>query len=202
MFRRSLLLAAFALGWAAACSPARAPAEAEPAEAEPVEPEPVDTEPALAHPDWPEIQQWVRDSFPDAPRMTVDELRARLADEEAPRPLLLDTRTPEEYAVSHLPGARLAPDAETALALIEDRPDDAPVVLYCSVAYRSGRLTEELRAQGVENLFNLEGSIFEWANRGLPLENADGPTDRAHPYDEEWGRLLRSELRATSVGER
>ena len=61
---------------------------------------------------------------------------------------------------------------------------------YCSVGYRSSRLAEELRARGFENVFNLEGSLFQWANEGRPLYRGEERVDQAHPYDEEWGQLL------------
>ena len=46
---------------------------------------------------------------------------------------------------------------------------DAPIVTYCSVGYRSGKMAERLQAAGYTNVRNLEGSIFKWANEHRPL---------------------------------
>ena len=142
------------------------------------------------HSDWPATKDWVRESFPDAPTLTVDQLEATLADPAGPQPVLLDARAEQEWAVSHLDGGLLAPDTDAALAVLVGRPLDTPIVVYCSVGYRSGALTEELLERGYTDVRNLEGSIFEWANRGLPVVREDELVTEVHPYDAEWGRLL------------
>jgi rhodanese-related sulfurtransferase len=127
----------------------------------------------------------------------VDELSEALrsGDPES-RPILLDVREEKEFAVSHLPGAiRVAPDSDVAsLAALEAVGKDAAIVAYCSVGYRSSRLVAALYAEGFTNARNLEGSIFEWANRGLPLERDGVRVEEVHPFDEDWGRYLKQEL--------
>jgi hypothetical protein len=39
-------------------------------------------------------------------------------------------------------------------------------------------------------VFNLEGSLFQWANEGRPVYRDDVPVQAIHPYDARWGRLL------------
>ena len=141
----------------------------------------------------------VREAFPDAPQVSTDELRAWLERPESQRPVLLDTRAPEEYAVSRLEGAQLAQDEDAALRALEGKPKDTLIVAYCSVGYRSSSLTVKLASKGYTNVHNLEGSIFEWANRGFPVERAGEPVEQVHPYDEEWGRLLERGLWAFSA---
>ncbi len=144
------------------------------------------------HPDWPATKEWVRTSFPDAPRVTVPELAVQLEGERPP--LLLDARSPAEFAVSHLARARNTPDLERALQELASVPSGTPIVVYCSVGYRSGGLSEALIERGFEDVRNLEGSLFEWANAGLPLYCGGQRAERVHPFDEEWGRLLQREL--------
>lgn len=146
---------------------------------------------------WQDTKALVRDAFPDVPQLKGAELKELFAD-PAP-PLLIDVREPEEYAVSHLPGAVNAQGAALE-DLVREAGGDRPVVLYCSVGYRSSRAVEQLRDKGFENISNLEGSIFEWANRGNPLV-AGGPQSRTpaeavHPFDEDWGVLLDAERRS------
>ncbi|MEM6532806.1 MAG: rhodanese-like domain-containing protein [Myxococcota bacterium] len=105
-------------------------------------------------------------------------------------PLVLDVREPDEFAVSHIPGAIRFPPGSAMTDAIREAP---LVVVYCSVGVRSGREAERLAESGVRVL-NLEGAIFRWAMEGRPLVNAAGPTPFVHPYDGLWGRLLPAEL--------
>ena len=140
-------------------------------------------------PAWEQALRFVREAFPDVPQMTTRQLAAMQA-HDAPDVVLLDARTAAEFNVSHLPGAVLASNARMALDALEPKDSEHTVVVYCSVGYRSSRLAQELRRQGFENVFNLEGSLFQWANEGRPLYRGKERAYRAHPYDEEWGQLL------------
>ena len=42
--------------------------------------------------------------------------------------------------------------------------------------------------------FNLRGSLFEWANKGYPLEQDGKNTHKAHPYNAKWGQFLDKKL--------
>ena len=150
--------------------------------------------PAEAEDGLDSAKRLVRARFSDVPQLSVDELRAWLDDPERPRPILLDVRTSEEYSVSHLEGARRAETAADALRLLDDASKDAPVVAYCSVGYRSSALVRTLRREGYLGARNLEGSIFEWANRGHPVVRDGEPVREVHPYGWPWSRYLEREL--------
>ena len=120
--------------------------------------------------------------------LSIDALRARLNDAPA-EVQLIDVRAPAEYAVSHLPGAAHEQDVDR-IAKRAGAAADQTVVVYCSVGYRSAAVAKELRERGHDNIFNLRGSIFAWANRDLPVIRPDGPTEEVHPYDAHWGQLL------------
>ena len=153
---------------------------------------------------WPRVKERIRREFPKVRQIDSAELESRLAGTETRRPLLLDVRRPDEYAVSHLPGAfQLDPDLSEAEELLVALPpgtaEATPIVLYCSVGYRSSRMAQRLMELGFEDVANLEGSIFEWANRGLPLVRGDESVSLVHPYDPRWGRLLDPRHRAPLV---
>lgn len=134
--------------------------------------------------------------YPDVRTLTTEDLRRWQADAARSQPIVLDVRSREEYAVSRLPGAVPAPDASAAIRALAGRAKDAPVVVYCSVGYRSAVLARTLGRRGYTNVANLDGSLFEWANRGFPLEPARVPP-AVHPYDRQWGRYLDSALWST-----
>ncbi len=147
-----------------------------------------------------EWKETVRRRFPEVPQLSTAELAQWLARTNGPTPVLLDVRTAPEFAVSHLPGAvRVDPKSKPA-DLGPGLPEDRPVVVYCSVGWRSSELADRLRRAGRTNIFNLEGSIFAWANEGRPLEARGRPAERVHPYNRTFGRLLQPPLRA-DVGE-
>ena len=149
-------------------------------------------------PAWVAMLALVRERFPKVPQLSTAELAAWRTDPARAQPLLLDAREPAEFAVSHLPGAiRVAPEA-TAKAILARIEPGRPVVVYCSVGYRSSRLAARLMEGGRPGVYNLEGSIFAWANEGRPLVSGDeqsGAT-RVHPFDATYGKLLKPELRA------
>ncbi|WP_223649839.1 rhodanese-like domain-containing protein [Hymenobacter psoromatis] len=108
-----------------------------------------------------------------------------------PTPVLLDTRAPTEFAVSHLRGARWVGYDEFSLAEVRDISKDTPIVVYCSVGVRSEQIGARLRQAGYTHVRNLYGGIFEWVNEGQPVFTASNqPTDSVHAYSPAWGIWL------------
>ncbi|MDE0348954.1 MAG: rhodanese-like domain-containing protein, partial [Gammaproteobacteria bacterium] len=140
-------------------------------------------------PAWQAALRLVREDFPDVPQRTTAQL-ADLLERQPAGVVLLDARSVAEYEVSHLPGAVPASGLHTALDALAGVGPATTVVVYCSVGYRSSQLAERLLEHGRDNVFNLEGSIFRWANEGRPVYRGDERVNQVHPYDDEWGRLL------------
>ncbi|MCY3554962.1 MAG: rhodanese-like domain-containing protein [Gemmatimonadetes bacterium] len=158
---------------------------------------------------WLTTLNMIRAKFPGVPQLSTDNLQTWLDESgkapsgqsrsgQAPseRPLLLDVREKEEYEVSHLKDAVLATSEKEALEALEDIPSDRPVVLYCSVGYRSSEMAGSLQKKGYQKVYNLEGSIFAWANEGKPVYRGGERVRVVHPYDRVWGKLLKKVLRA------
>jgi rhodanese-related sulfurtransferase len=152
-----------------------------------------------AQDEWPAAYKLVRDKFPDVQQLSPAELAAWLQDAQKPQPVLLDARAANEYAVSHLPKALHAADETQALQALAQQSKDAPVVVYCSIGYRSSALAQQLKAHGYTNVQNLEGSIFQWANENHAVYRGNAEVSVVHPFDEKWGRLL--ERRRWSFGD-
>ncbi len=101
--------------------------------------------------------------------------------------VVLDTRALEEFEVSHLPGARFMDYQSFKAEALEDLPRDTPILVYCSVGYRSERIGEKLQDAGFTHVRNLYGGIFYWHQEGKPIVNiAEEPTHRIHTYNKKW----------------
>lgn len=99
-----------------------------------------------------------------------EELQARLAGEDAP--VLLDVRTPQEYAAGHIPGAVNIPHDQTAQRLDELLPyRDREIVLYCKSGRRAGLAADILAQAGFDRLRHLTGDMPGWSAAGLPVES-------------------------------
>lgn len=143
---------------------------------------------------WSGVLGAIEAQYPDVASITTDSLAVWLEADSTARPILLDTRSPDEFAVSHLKGAvRVDPDAETFPAL-DTLDRQTPIVAYCSVGYRSSEVASRLEAAGFTNVHNLRGSIFLWANEGRPVFRGERKVEEVHPYNAAWGRLLREDL--------
>jgi phage shock protein E len=83
-------------------------------------------------------------------------------------PLVLDVRTPEEYAAGHVPGAVLIPHDQLAARLSElDR--DRWVLVYCKSGRRAG-IAEQLLAEEGFDVRQMEGSWQRWLAEGRPVD--------------------------------
>lgn len=132
---------------------------------------------------------FMRICFPQVQQLSTAKLSAWLAGSSRPQPLLLDVRQPEEYAVSHLAGARRVESGDQAEAVLANVPTTQPIVCYCAAGFRSSRMAKRLARAGHTEVFNLEGAIFDWASEGRPLVCGDQPAREVHPFN--WlGRLL------------
>lgn len=109
------------------------------------------------------------------PEVTTAELRAALAD---PRVAVLDARPAEEYAVSHIPGARSVPgkpglaaalytaDASEVRRMVPDT--STPVIVYCNGLFcgRSKRFAADLVKAGYANVRRYQLGIPTWRALG------------------------------------
>lgn len=121
------------------------------------------------------------------PLMGVKEL----AEANREKYVILDARELEEYEISHIPGAKYFGYDNPNWEELNTIDKDQPIVLYCSVGYRSEKIGEKFKAQGYTEVYNLYGSIFEWANSGQPLETAEGKeTKQVHTYNKRWSKWV------------
>jgi rhodanese-related sulfurtransferase len=105
-----------------------------------------------------------------APLITQEALLARLAVKPADV-VVLDVRTPAEFAAGHVPGARNVSHDELPARLGELAAlKDKPVVLYCRSGRRTQIAEDTLRAAGFTQLLHLDGDWLAWEAAKRPVE--------------------------------
>lgn len=125
------------------------------------------------------MYQEYRQAFPEVDEVTPADA---LALQQAGGAVLVDVRTPEEQAVSMLPGAITREAFEAA----RDRYRGQKVITYCTIGARSGEYAAALQKDGCE-VYNLKGSILAWTHAGLPLHDPAGQqTRKLHTYGRQW----------------
>src|SRR6516162_5542388 len=108
---------------------------------------------------------------------------------------VVDVRAPEEFDVSHLRGAENLQTVDQNVREVTKR-NPTRTILYCSVGFRSSRLAHLVAQRGIPNVFNLEGSIFQWANEGKEIYQGEKRVAHVHPYGKRWTGLLKPGLTA------
>ena len=128
------------------------------------------------------------DSYIDysVPIITVEELKDQTKDY-----LILDIREQKEYNTSHLCDAVFIGYKDPDFTSLKEIDKDQPIVVYCSIGYRSEKIGKRLLENGFTNVRNLYGSIFEWANQGQPIYDINEQvTDKIHTYNRKWSKWM------------
>ena len=87
-----------------------------------------------------------------------------------PSLLVLDVRTPEEYAAGHLPGAVNIPHGELAARIGElAGARERDIVVYCRTGTRSAQALEVLDKAGFKRVFHLKGDYTRWSEEKRPV---------------------------------
>ena len=82
--------------------------------------------------------------------------------EEESSYIILDVRTPEEFADKHIPGAINIPNETISTEEIPELPDkDLLILVYCRSGNRSKQASEKLAALGYTNIVEF-GGINDW----------------------------------------
>jgi rhodanese-related sulfurtransferase len=84
--------------------------------------------------------------------------------------VILDVRTPEEFAEGHIDGAIMVDfySDDFADQLAELDPD-VPYLLYCRSGNRSGQTAVLLEDLGFSDVADVDGGVLGWLDAGLPL---------------------------------
>ena len=95
-------------------------------------------------------------------QITPQQLKQRLSDAAAGKPLLLDVREPLEHQICSLPGSLLMP-MRTVPARMTELDVSAETVVICHHGMRSMQVAMFLAHQGFSRVYNLTGGVNGWA---------------------------------------
>ena len=106
----------------------------------------------------------------NAESVSQADLLARLGRKD-PDLVVLDVRTPAEFAAGHVPGARNISHELLSSRLAELAPlHPKQVVLYCRSGRRTLLAADVLHAAGFTRLAHLEGDYLAWEAEHRPIE--------------------------------
>jgi NADPH-dependent 2,4-dienoyl-CoA reductase/sulfur reductase-like enzyme/rhodanese-related sulfurtransferase len=91
--------------------------------------------------------------------ITAAQVKARLKTDA--KPLLLDVRSPAEYAQNHIPGSTLIP-LGALRARLNELPKDREIITFCKVSLRGYEAARILQGAGFPRVQVMDGGITMW----------------------------------------
>lgn len=107
--------------------------------------------------------------------LTPQEVKKRF---DANEIVIVDVRTPVEYAFEHIPGAMLFPLASFNPAKLPSQ-DGKPIVFHCGSGLRSTMVAKKCIAAGFSSVSHIEGGLGAWKKAGLSFVTIDPTTGSA-----------------------
>lgn len=106
--------------------------------------------------------------------------------------VILDVRTPEEFADGHLPGAlNINWNGDSFEEHVELLDKSRPIYLYCRSGGRSNSAAVKLRELGFSQVFDMQGGIMAWRSESLP-EIGSAPVAEEGMDIDAYNKILRS----------
>ncbi len=84
--------------------------------------------------------------------------------------LLIDVRTPEEYASGHIENSvNIDYKADNFKELIAELDTNQDVYVYCKVGGRSNNSAKMMEKMGFKKIYDLEGGILQWEKEDFKI---------------------------------
>ena len=97
--------------------------------------------------------------------ISADSLKVMLSNEHG---ILLDVRTPEEFAEDHLPGAINIDYKNDGFSAALDTLDKTKQYeVYCRSGHRSNESAVMMSKKGFKKVYDLEDGILKWKEKGF-----------------------------------
>ena len=116
---------------------------------------------------------------------TVTPVQVRAALGQPGAPLIVDSRTPREFAAGHIPGAINVPHKTTygKQAMLAERGGNG-IVFYCQAGVRAKFSAKALSEEGFPRIGVMSGHFLRWRALSYPIE-IDGDADAGTDADAE-----------------
>lgn len=99
--------------------------------------------------------------------LNVNDFASRIKDTSV---ILIDVRTPAEFAAGHIEGAlNIDFESGTFASDVQKLDKTKRYAVYCRSGNRSGQATALMAKDGFTSIFNLSGGVIDWANAGQAL---------------------------------
>ena len=85
---------------------------------------------------------------------------------------ILDVRNQDEYDEAHIEGVVLI-SVNTLESRLSELPEDKPIIVYCKTGGRSAAAAEILVENGFTEVYDMDGGITEWIDKGYPTVNEE-----------------------------
>jgi rhodanese-related sulfurtransferase len=109
--------------------------------------------------------------------ITTDEFVEALKNSD--KKIILDVRTPEEFANSHIFGAiNIDVRSDDFNQKIAKLDKDQPIYIYCLSGGRSANASNILANDGFKTVHNILGGISKWSGENKPTITAEGASER------------------------
>ncbi len=90
---------------------------------------------------------------------------------QSPNALVLDVRTPKEYADGHIKSAQNVDwNGGNFEAAVAGTDKARPVLVYCLAGGRSAEAAQALQKLGFQNVYEMHSGMLGWRKAGLPEE--------------------------------
>lgn len=125
-------------------------------------------------------------------RLNASEFAQMIKDK--PGALLLDVRTPGEFADGHLEQAvNIDWNAGDFEQKMEGTQKSKPVLVYCLSGGRSAAAAASLRKMGFAEVYELDGGMMKWRKAGLPETTESAAPKKTGMTMEQYNALLVSD---------
>jgi rhodanese-related sulfurtransferase len=106
---------------------------------------------------------------PAQPVSNVSPAEAEALLKNHPDLLVIDIRTPEEFAEGHIPGARNVNFNAPAFLERMQAFSGKSILVHCAAGGRSGRSLEGLKSLPLQKIYHLNEGFNAWQEAGKPV---------------------------------
>ena len=98
--------------------------------------------------------------------VSIEEYKMLISDET----IILDVRTPEEFAQGHLEGAvNINFFDENFIQKVSELNKSKALLIHCAAGGRSAKAMNALKGKGFSKMYNMLGGYSAWLSAGYPV---------------------------------